>query len=222
MGIEGLVTAVIINYKTPDLVRRVVASFRQHYPSLPLLLIDNGSHDESEKVLQAFHDQQPQTTRLLLNANNLHHGPAMDQALREIATPFVLFLDSDCHVINGGFVEQMLNKLQEQDSFYSVGKRISMDTRGFDVSEGMSNAILYIRPLCMMLKRDMYLTLPPFERHGTPCLRNMRSAAERSLGLLDFPVEQFVEHEGRGTAGRFGYQLGWRGKLNYLLHKIGL
>ena len=39
-------TVVIVNFRTPDLTGRAVHSLRSVYPSVPLLLIDNGSGDE--------------------------------------------------------------------------------------------------------------------------------------------------------------------------------
>jgi len=215
------VTAVIINFKTPDLIRRVVTSFRQYYPTVPLLLIDNGSHDESVTVLEEFQQQTPAFTEVIINDRNLHHGPVMDQALRYLRTPYALFIDSDCEIIKGGFIELMLAPLREEPRAYAIGKRIFMNKRGFDVPES-SKAFPYIRPICMLMKRELYLTLPPFEHHGTPCLKNMISAVKRNLQLIDFPIEEYIRHEGRGTASRFGYNLGWRGKLNYLLNKVGL
>ena len=74
----------------------------------------------------------------------------------------------------------------------------------------------------MLIRREPYLTLPPFERHGSPCLANMRAARAAGLALLDFPVDAYVRHLGRGTAGRHGYRLGMRGRLNHLLNKLGL
>jgi glycosyltransferase involved in cell wall biosynthesis len=215
------VTAVVINFRTPDLTRRAVESFRSFYPALPLLLVDNGSEDESGRTLEELRAVAPEKTTLILNPSNRHHGPAMDQALRTVDTPFVLFLDSDCEVVQGGFVEAMLARATEEHRNYIVGKKIFMNDRGFDVAEE-SGAHPYIRPICMLVRRELYLGLPPFERHGAPCLANMRAARTTGLGLIHFPVEEFVRHEGRGTASRHGYRLGWRGRLNHLMNKIGL
>jgi glycosyltransferase involved in cell wall biosynthesis len=215
------VTAVIINFKTPDFTRRAAGSLRSYYPSLPLLLIDNGSDDDSRRILEELRTQVPGATRLMFNDSNRHHGPAMDQALRIVNTPFVLFLDSDCEVLQGGLVEAMLERASDDPRSYIVGKKIYMNDRGFDVPE-QPGAHPYIRPICMLVRRDRYLPLPPFERHGAPCLANMRAARESGLGLIHFPVEDYVRHEGRGTASRHGYRLGWRGRLNHFMNKIGL
>jgi glycosyltransferase involved in cell wall biosynthesis len=215
------VTAVVINFRTADLTRRAVESFRSFYPSLPLLLIDNGSGDESRRTLEQLRDRAPGSTTLILNESNRHHGPGMDQALRCIRTPFVLFLDSDCEVLRGGFAEAMLARAGEDSRNYIVGKKIFMNDRGFDVQE-QPGAHAYIRPICMLVRREVYLQLPPFERHGAPCLANMRAAQASGFELIHFPVEDFVRHEGRGTASRHGYRLGWRGRLNHFMNKIGL
>ncbi len=144
----------------------------------------------------------------------------MDEAARHCDTPYVFFLDSDCDVQAGGFLELMLDRMASDPRCYAVGKMTHMDRRGFDRPPG-EGALAYIRPVAMLLRREMYLRLKPFERHGAPCLNNMADAHARGFVLSDFPIDQYIVHEGRGTAGRHGYNLGWKGKINHLLHKLG-
>ena len=218
---KQLVTAVIVNFNTAELTRRAATSFRKHYPIVPLLLIDNGSHDGSAGVLNELRAQDPRYTDVILNKKNIHHGPAMDQGLRTLNTPYVLFLDSDCELLRGGFLEAMTALGEEKTNNYAVGKLVFMNKRGFDVKES-NGAIAYIRPICLLIKRKTYLTLPRFRRHGAPCLENMKKAVEEGLLLLDFPVFEYVTHKGRGTAEEYGYRLGLHGKINYVLNKLGL
>jgi glycosyltransferase involved in cell wall biosynthesis len=222
MGLNDRVTAVIVNYQTADLLRTAAGSLRRHYPGLPLLLVDNGSKDGSRSVIEEFCAGTSGVVRPILNEINIHHGPAMDQALRAAATPYILFLDSDCEVLDAGFLEEMVRLLDERPEHYAAGQRIYMDRRGFDAARSDEGAVPYIRPVCMLIRRDLYLTLPPFQLHGAPCLDNMTEASRRGLGLLDVPIGNWVAHKGRGTASRHGYRLGLAGKLNHLLHKLGL
>jgi glycosyltransferase involved in cell wall biosynthesis len=215
------VTTVVINFRTPALTECAVTSFRSFYPSIPLLIIDNGSRDRSLEVLDALQRQSAHNIDILVNRRNLHHGPAMNQALHHLHSPFVLFLDSDCVVRRGGFLELMLELGRAKPGNYAVGKRITMNRRGFDVADGLPGHP-YIRPICMLVKRELYLQLPPFERHGAPCLLNMWAAADRGLALVHFPVEDYLTHEGRGTARRHGYRLGLKGKINHFFNRIGL
>ena len=214
-------TAVIINFQTPALTMKAMRSFRRWYPEVPLLLVDNGSRDESRAVLEDYARLDMQYTRIIVHPENLHHGPAMDQALRSLETTWVLFLDSDCEVKKGGFLEEMVSCLEHDPAGYIVGKMTYMDKRGFDIPKEKGGTP-YVRPICMVVRRMFYLKLPPFRKHGTPCLDNMIAAQERGWGLVGYPIEEYVDHLGRGTASLYGYGLGWRGKLNYLLHRIGL
>jgi hypothetical protein len=218
---DAPVTTVIVNFRTPDLTREAAASFRSRYPDLPLLLIDNGSGASGAADLRRIAADSAVRGSALVLRRNIHHGPAMDLALRQIASPFLLFLDSDCVVHRGGFVELMRDLLDRDSVAYAVGKKIFMDARGFDVPES-PGAHPYIRPICMMIRGSMYRELPPFRRHGAPCLENMIAARGRDLRLVHFPVEEYVHHAGRGTAMRHGYRLGLRGKWNHLLHRFGL
>ena len=214
-------TAVIVNFQTPDLTVKACRSLRKFYPGLPLVVIDNGSRDNSRALLESLRTPGDVALRLMFNNSNINHGPAMDMAARSVATPYTLFLDSDCEIFRGGFLEQMIGLLEHSPRNYVVGKRIFMDKRGFDLPE-QPGAIPYVRPVCMLLRQSLYLSLPPFRHHGAPCLDNMQEASRRGLALLDFPVSDYVNHKGRGTAARYGYGLGLKGKLNHLLHKLGL
>ncbi len=215
------VTAVVINFQTPELTQRAVDSLRLWYPELPLLLVDNGSADESLSLLRTLAGRSPALTTLLCNPRNRHHGPAMDQAMRHLSTDEVFFLDSDCTIIRGGILEQLREALHADDRSYAAGNRIYMNDRGFDISPG-PGAHPYIRPICMLIRRRQYLALPPFKRHGAPCLENMRAATAAGFHLAHVPVHEWVLHKGRGTASRYGYRLGWKGKLNHVLNRLGL
>ena len=221
MSLVPATTAVIINFRTPGLTRRAYTTLRSFYPDLPVLLIDNGSGERSLEELAELARENPTTTALLANDRNIHHGPAMHQALMQLRSDHIFFLDSDCAVVRGGLLEEMVALLSRSATAYAVGKMTWMNARGFDVPSH-AGGMPYIRPPCMVIKRNLYLALPPFERHGAPCLRNMAAAHEKKLELVDFPVEEFVRHKGRGTAERHGYRLGLKGRLNHLLNKIGL
>jgi hypothetical protein len=68
----------------------------------------------------------------------------------------------------------------------------------------------------------LYRQLPPFIHHGLPVLGSCAEAESRGWRVEDFPVDQYIEHLGRGTAERFGYGLGIKSRLEYVLHRLGL
>jgi hypothetical protein len=47
----------------------------------------------------------------------------------------------------------------------------------------------------------------------------MISAKKRGYNLLDFPIDEYVIHMGRGTSSRYGYGLGLRSIIDFILNK---
>jgi len=46
------VTAIIPNYRTRDLIQIAVESLLKFYPTLPMIVIDNGSQDASTEYIR--------------------------------------------------------------------------------------------------------------------------------------------------------------------------
>ncbi|NNF03196.1 MAG: glycosyltransferase [Rhodothermales bacterium] len=208
---------VIINFQTPDLLRRSVSSFRDVYPDERLELVDNGSADGSADVLRELASIHPESTGITIHPRNLYHGPAMHRAILDADAEHVFVLDSDTVTRRGGFLEHMSALLDGSDDVYAVGQRVFVDRRGFAAEDGFPVPV----SAHMMIRRRMYTDLPPFEHHGLPVLRNCAAASDKGWQVAEFPVEQYVDHLGRGTAERFGYGLGWKSRLDYLLHRLG-
>ncbi|MBN2037934.1 MAG: glycosyltransferase [Chitinispirillaceae bacterium] len=218
---DRMVTAVLINYRTPDLAMRALSSFRKAYPAVGVVLIDNSPAGEQEDFSVAVRRRYPEVT-FVGNRRNIHHGPAMHQAMGLIPTPLALFLDSDCAVLQSGFIERMAARLFENARHYAAGTLQYVNKRGFPVDRSHAAAIPYINPWCMLVKKDLYRELPRFERLGAPVLKNMIGVRGKGLVLVEVPLDGYVHHDHRGTAARFGYRLGIKGRLNYLLNRLGL
>lgn len=216
MALAARVHTVVVNYQTPALLDTAVRSFAAKYPDVPLLIVDNGSRDASRDVIGTLREDLGSVSSILLEENR-YHGPAMDLALRHVDADFVFFLDSDTETRRGGFLEEML-AISEDPNVYGVGKVAEVNERGFAARRGIPVLV----SAYMLIDRERYLNLPPFVHHGLPALENFRSAAEAGYRLKSYPVDEYIEHFGRGTAERYGYGLGWKGRLDYLLNKLGL
>ena len=212
------VLTAIVHYQTPDLLRDAVLSFRAVYPDVELLIVDNGSRDGSDAEVLRIAAEAGGPTRTQLLPVNEFHGPAMDRVLREASTDAVFFLDSDTITRRGGFLEPMREAVFAADDVVGAGKLVTVDRRGFAAPVGIPvPASAY-----MLIRRSLYLDLPPFVHHGLPVLAACAVAHRRRLRLEPFPVDTYVDHLGRGTAERFGYGLGLRSRVDYLLHRLGL
>jgi len=212
------IKTVVINYQTPDLLKIAVESFRNFYPTISLLIIDNGSKDDSREIIEKIRQAAPKQTSVLLLDSNMYHGPAMHRAMSEGKEEFVFFLDSDTETKQGGFLEKMQLGLETSGHAYGIGRRLIVNKRGFQTDHGIN----LLAPAYMMIRRRLYSLFPHFEHHGMPILKNCVAALEQGYELKIFPIEEFIEHRWRGTASRFGYGLGWKSKVDYVLNKIGL
>lgn len=213
------ISVVIVNYRTPDLLDRAARSFRRFYPDLEMILVDNGSHDRSIDIIDSLVDLNPVKTKKLMLERNYFHGPAMDTAIHASTKDVLFFLDTDTETYNGGFIECMLSELNSDDNVYGVGRVDRVNKRGFATEKGKETILI---SAYMMLKREKYLRLPPFIHHGMPTLENFSAAVTRGLDLRNFDIDSYIHHAGRGTASKFGYGLGVRGRLDYILNKVGL
>src|SRR5215210_2081905 len=92
------ISAVVVNYRTLELTRACVESLLAHYPDLTVILIDNGSGDESSRYVCRLGETMS-NVRAVLNPRNLYHGPALDQGVRLARTKYVFTLDSDCEIL---------------------------------------------------------------------------------------------------------------------------
>lgn len=211
------ITAVIINYQTPDLLQTAVQSFKDKYPQVPLIIVDNGSLDDSPKVIEELIERNQNVEAHYLE-RNIYHGPAMDLAARTmVQSKYIFFLDSDTETLKSGFLEAMHDLLEPQN-VYGVGEFLRVNKRGFKSEEGIS---ILMTPH-MLLKRKIYLKLPPFKHHGQPTLENYTAAHQKGYELRQFQISDYIYHHWRGTSNRFGYGLGLKGKIDFILNKLGI
>jgi glycosyltransferase involved in cell wall biosynthesis len=202
------VTAVIPNYRTLDLTRICVASLLRFYPALAVLLIDNGSDDESTAFVRKTAESHDNIVGVL-NKVNAGHGPALHQGMGMAGTPCVFTFDSDCEMIEGGLIELMLEHFDAPD-IYAIGDLQWVNELGVNVEPGAG--LPYVHPAAALWDTRKYFMLAPFNHHGAPCVLNMRSAVGVGFRLVDFGIErikQYVRHDWCGTRNVVGGIPGW-------------
>ena len=85
-----MITALTVNYNTPDYLERLLTSFRKFYPDLSYLVID-GSSEENYKKIKNF--DKKFGIQLIHFNYNIHHGPGMTYGIKQIKTDQILFVD---------------------------------------------------------------------------------------------------------------------------------
>jgi glycosyltransferase involved in cell wall biosynthesis len=192
-------TFVIVHYRTPKLIRQCHASIREFYPDFPVIVVDGGSTtDTSTQALKAIAGHE--RTTVLFKSRNIGHGPGLHEGIKKAGTPYVLTMDSDCIVQRGGFVEIMIDRLRPQ-RVYACGKLVHVNRYGQKIEQG---GLRYVRPVTALWDRNVYLSYPPFDLHGAPCLRNELYAARDGWRVESFPVDDYVLHLQRRTREKHG------------------
>lgn len=200
------ITAVTVNYNTPDFIERLIKGFRKFY-NIPLLIVDGSDTDKFEQLREVVHKSI--NIELHHFTYNIHHGPGMAYAFRELKSSQILLLDSDLEVINNGFVEDLQSKLRTDS--YGIGDIQTVNDRGFNVKEG----IKYLHPACALINRKVALQFPMPVKHGAPMIETMTAIHEQGLSDIlqheswvtnDFRNRKkiYVSHGWQGTVKREG------------------
>ena len=112
-----LLAIVILNYNTPGLTSELVSWFVRHYPSYPLIVVDNASPDNSYIKLK---DMLSQYSNVVILENDTNCGYAcgnnlgVKYAIQKFNPRYVMIVNPDVRLPDG-FIENMIRYL-EQDS----------------------------------------------------------------------------------------------------------
>lgn len=196
-----MITALTVNYNTPDFLERLLSSFRQFY-DIPFVVVD-GSDEKNYKQIEGFVDKY--SVEIHHFPFNIHHGPGMAYGIEYIKTDKILLLDSDLIVLRPGFIEDLDSKLK-LDS-YGIGDIQIVDENGFNRKKGMR----YLHPACALINREVALKYPLPIRHGAPMIEAMKAIKTDILQhepwvTNDFrnPDKKFIIHDWQGTVTRTG------------------
>ena len=120
------VSIILPNYKTPELTRLCLRSIRKYTPhdAVRIIAVDNASADESLEYLRSL-----SWIRLIERSSDdiagmapaLMHTTAMDLALAEVETPFVLSFHTDTIVYRPDWLEFLLGRINKSDRLAGVG-----------------------------------------------------------------------------------------------------
>ena len=126
------VSAIIINYNTPELTKKAVSELLKKEESLDwqVIVIDNGS---KEKVFPK--DFSEDCVQVINNDQNLGFAPAVNQGLQGAEGDYVLLLNSDLFIEDKA-VSKMLGYLRNKDRIGAIGPRIDFPDGNWQISFG--------------------------------------------------------------------------------------
>lgn len=116
-----LVSIIIPLFNQARLTTSCLAAIEDHTSRqlYELILVDNGSQDETAELLTAYVDR----ATILINSENLGFAAACNQGARAARGEYLLFLNNDTEV-TPGWLEELLKPLQEDHSLVAVGGKL--------------------------------------------------------------------------------------------------
>ena len=209
------VTAITVCYNTKGLMKRAYESIRKFYPDMKMLIIDNSDRgNPCAEYVQSLTEEE--NVRVIKTGRNVGHGPGMNLGLRNCETKYALIFDSDIK-LEKDCLPEMLKQMN--DDIFGVGKIVHVGLDGNNGKPRFTNpkamkyyayyskakrsfTIPYLHPFFQLINVEKYRKHKPYIHHGAPCLQTMFHIYEKQKSnklLVNFPVDDYVLHEGRGT-----------------------
>ncbi len=194
-----MITIIIVNYNTPDLLKRAVESLPR---DIPLIVVEN-----SELVLQPWVPHQ----RTVVPPRKMFHGDGLHFGISHIMTPYFVAMDSDAYVKDQKIFEIMRNSFTPTS--YGVGTVMHVDKNGIDDWHEASKPPYtpYLHPYFCMIDMKKYYECEPYVHHGAPAIYAMMDADKKGYTMEHIDLAPYVHHDGRGTRNiTQEYKKGWK------------
>jgi GT2 family glycosyltransferase/glycosyltransferase involved in cell wall biosynthesis len=123
-----LVSIVMLNHDGAAHLRRCLPALAATaYRDLELIVVDNGSRDDSVSILNAFSPAFP--VRIVRNSDNASFSDGNNQGVAESRGELLLFLNNDVEPIDVGWLGHLIETLL-QPATIAVGARLIYPPRG--------------------------------------------------------------------------------------------
>lgn len=185
---DEILTVIIVNYKTADLVAQVVEGVKKHSAAdgvaAKTVVIDNGSGDGSVERLRAAHPD----ISVIDAGGNLGFAAGNNIALRTLDTPYALLLNSDAF-LQDGCLRRLTDVMEQNPGVGICGPRIlNPDGTDQDYPEHFPSVPEMIRRALSGAQfpaqgRDPHKPIEMERIHG--CALLIRKSAVDAIGLLD-------------------------------------
>lgn len=183
-----ILTVIIVNYKTADLVSEVAQGVKKHAQadgiSTKTIVVDNGSRDGSVEKLRAAHPE----IAVIDTGANLGFAAGNNVALRALDTPYALLLNSDAF-LQDGCLARLIAIMEQNPQVGICGPRIlNPDGTDQDYPERFPSVPEMIRralfgPQFPAQGKDPRTPIEMERIHG--CALLIRRSVVDTIGLLD-------------------------------------
>jgi hypothetical protein len=219
MGMISDIQILTVNYNTPDLLKRLIYSFRKFYDN-KIIIID-GSDKENYENIKNLSELDCTIHHF---SYNIHHGPGMGYGFGVVSSDKIMVLDSDVEILQKGFIEDLEKNLPEWS--YGIGDCQFVDEKGCNIglrkgaiglqeSEMTEGGYRYLHPACMLLNKNIIMQWPLPVKHGAPMIETMKVINKLGKSNIlthsnwvhnDFRNEEkiYIKHDWMGTVNITG------------------
>ncbi len=114
------ISAVIVNFKTPDLLRVCLRSLATHAPDIKdIVVVDNASHDQTITMLTK---EFPHVRRIASRAN-AGFAKAVNWGITNARAPYILILNPDV-IVSPGSVQKLYEELTSQPDIALIAPKL--------------------------------------------------------------------------------------------------
>jgi len=171
---EGLVSIVITVYNRSELLRETIDSaLRQTYPNIEVIIIDDGSTDDTSKICASYGDR----IRYIYKENG-GHASALNRGISEMRGTWFKWLDSD-DILEDNAVEELVRCANEKNARIVYSDYSVIDIHGSNIGEVRSkNYTSYldfaaklwnnafnsiVNPNCILVHKNVFEEVEPFD-----------------------------------------------------------
>lgn len=240
--IDKKVTILVPNYKTPEITKICMRLLRKFtdFSQVEVIAIDNNSQDESLEYLRSLKwirliERQPAADDTVA----LSHSRALDLALAEVNTPFVLSIHTDTFVKRHDWLDVLLQPFENNPKLAGVGSwklesKTTLQRWGIQFEQGWKKILhdwfgyrgynpnrldaskYYLRSHCAMYRTDVIRALNTnfsdgLQTAGMVMHQKMVAAGYEMRFLESVQLGQYVDHLNHATM-IFNPELGTSGK----------
>ena len=174
---EPLVSVILLSYNQSDYIESSINSvIEQVYKNWELIIIDNGSNDESHSIIKKY--SLNKKIKIFLHDSNICLGKRMNDGIDAASGDLISLLYSDDYYLPEKLHFQVneINKLSpDWGMVYGPGYRLDMSTKKFELKKTIefSGDILkklfsdfdsgFINPISPLIRKECFIKYPFYE-----------------------------------------------------------
>ncbi len=199
------VSVIIPTYNRSDKVKRAIFSvLSQSYKNFELIVVDDGSTDNTKEVLQSINDSRIK----IISQQNMGVSAARNRGISESSGDIIALLDSDDEWMKKKLEIHLEFHLQgewsisqTEEIWFRKGKRVNPGKRHIKKAGWIfepSLELCLVSPSCVMFNRKLIEDIGPFDENLPACEDYdmwLRTSLKYPVGLCPYPL--VIRHGGR-------------------------